>query len=443
MSWTTVANSFSNNGNTVTVDTSTSNDGTGQQLQNTVDNTGSYVEEDDDEDYETDDDSYEDIDMAAWGDNKKEEVGWHTLVDPSFKVKAGGIGSGDLHRRGGNFKPVSEQFILSQRLKKGIPATSSGTKKKKKKKSKSSTVAAPAAKPVLIAGNRNRPYVPVKLTSVTQRAPIKDPNATAWGKLPLSSTPFWEEKGTKKEEEQVKLQSQIHSQFQPKSQMQMQPQTQYPPQQPQFETQQPSSQPKQQPQFQQQPQKTPLPSIVNSAWNPEVPSFIPSTSTSTSSSSVKTQSYNTEAPAFVPLYQQPVKKTVLMSAPPPTPTPSDTTTNAKSRKHIDTSLLRRYLTAKSFHPSTKSKLESQTGPESTRGLEEPVPILRFNLDLAPGVTAVIQAYYDSEPADLVEQFAQKHQLSMTNTAKENISKTIKLLMDKKKEVLDCHSGSSI
>lgn len=436
MSWTDMANRSSNDNNFL-VDVNINSDDMSKRIQN-----NKYIEEEnEDDEYETededndDDDSYEELDISAWGDTKKEEVGWNTLVDPSIKIKAGGVGSGDLHRRGGNFKPVSEQFILHQRLKKGVPSPS-GTKKKKKKKKRTksnngvTTTATSAAKPAVFAGNKNKPYAPLKFTTVTQRASIKDPNATAWGKLPLSSTPFWEEKNTNKvDEEEKPEQKQLSERAQPQ-------QTQHSPPPPPP----PPSQSKQKLQSHKPLEQTFLPSAADNTWNPEVPNFIPSTSTSTSSTTVKTLSYNAEAPNFVPLYQQPVKKIVKISAPPSTSGPSDadptTNTASKPLQHVDTSLLRRHLTAKCFNPSTKSKLESQTGPESTRGLEEPVPLLRFNLELAPGVTAMIQAYSDSEPAHLVEQFAQKHQLNMTNTAKENMGKTIKLLMDKKKEALN-------
>lgn len=149
---------------------------------------------DSDDDYQTETDSeYEDIEIAGWGDNAKKEATWDTLIDLSVKVKDGGIGSGDLHRRGGNFKPVSEAAILAQRLNKGIPSKKSSKPKKPKKKKKPSAIAPP--KPgIIFAGYTNRPYAPVVRPSAPARAPIKDPSASTWGSLPLSDTPFWEKK---------------------------------------------------------------------------------------------------------------------------------------------------------------------------------------------------------------------------------------------------------
>lgn len=151
---------------------------------------------DDDEEYQTEesDSEYETINITGWGDNaEKEEVSWNTLIDPSVKVKAGGVGSGDLHRRGGNFKPLSEAAILAQRLNKGVPSKKSASKPKKPKKKKLATAPQPAPAG-LFAGRKNRPYVSLVRPSVPARAPIKNPSASTWGSVPLSDTPFWEKK---------------------------------------------------------------------------------------------------------------------------------------------------------------------------------------------------------------------------------------------------------
>ncbi|KAG1467698.1 hypothetical protein G6F56_004262 [Rhizopus delemar] len=57
---------------------------------------------------------------------------WHTLTDPDFKLGPNDLGSGQLHRRGKNFIPISEEHVLANRL---------GSKKKlPKKESKHSNV---------------------------------------------------------------------------------------------------------------------------------------------------------------------------------------------------------------------------------------------------------------------------------------------------------------
>lgn len=151
---------------------------------------------DDDEEYQTEesDSEYETINITGWGDNaKKEEASWNNLIDPSVKVKAGGVGSGDLHRRGGNFKPLSEAAILAQRLSKGVPSKKSASKPKRPKKKKPAAASQPPPAG-LFAGRKNRPYVSLVRPSVPARAPIKNPSASTWGSVPLSETPFWEKK---------------------------------------------------------------------------------------------------------------------------------------------------------------------------------------------------------------------------------------------------------
>ncbi|KAI9498523.1 hypothetical protein BDB00DRAFT_452373 [Zychaea mexicana] len=79
---------------------------------------------------DTSDEEYAPITASAWGDqsatasttpdNDEEASGpasWGDLVDPNFKLGANGLGGGNLHRKGKNYKPVDEQYILNQRLK--------------------------------------------------------------------------------------------------------------------------------------------------------------------------------------------------------------------------------------------------------------------------------------------------------------------------------------
>ncbi|KAI7856459.1 hypothetical protein BDC45DRAFT_502787, partial [Circinella umbellata] len=83
------------------------------------------------EDWESSDEEYAPIVATAWGDqagtnttattaenNENEDNGpksWNDLIDPTFKVQANGLGGGNLHRKGRNYKPVDEQVILNQR----------------------------------------------------------------------------------------------------------------------------------------------------------------------------------------------------------------------------------------------------------------------------------------------------------------------------------------
>lgn len=59
---------------------------------------------------------------TSWGSQKQaiKEPGWDSLVDPNIKAGPNNLGAGNLHRRGKNFKPISEDLILAQRLNKPV-----------------------------------------------------------------------------------------------------------------------------------------------------------------------------------------------------------------------------------------------------------------------------------------------------------------------------------
>lgn len=76
------------------------------------------------------DDEYAPIEATTWGSqtplqsNNESEVietkGWDSLLDPNMKVGPNNVGSGNLHRKGTNFKPIGEDLILAQRLNKPV-----------------------------------------------------------------------------------------------------------------------------------------------------------------------------------------------------------------------------------------------------------------------------------------------------------------------------------
>ncbi|CAO3649953.1 unnamed protein product [Mucor fragilis] len=119
-----------------------------QQPNSSADVSDEYTSE------EYTDDEYEPIEATAWGSQSIAEdgstnvslsiSGWQSLIDPNIKTKAGGIGSGQLHRRGANYQPVDEQAIIDRRLGKPIPKGGlGGSKKKKPKKPKAAGGAFP------------------------------------------------------------------------------------------------------------------------------------------------------------------------------------------------------------------------------------------------------------------------------------------------------------
>ncbi|KAG1113633.1 hypothetical protein G6F42_014411 [Rhizopus arrhizus] len=123
-----------------------------QQWNSSADVSDDYTDE------EYTDDEYEPIEATAWGSQSiaadgstnvsLSMSGWQSLIDPNIKTKAGGIGSGQLHRRGANYQPVDEQAIIDRRLGKPIPKGGlGGSKKKKSRKPKAGGAPPPAAAP--------------------------------------------------------------------------------------------------------------------------------------------------------------------------------------------------------------------------------------------------------------------------------------------------------
>ncbi|KAI9496247.1 hypothetical protein BDB00DRAFT_809625, partial [Zychaea mexicana] len=123
-----------------------------QQLQQQQ-QSPAYSGDDSDEysDYCSDEEESDDdapLAISSWGEQTTTKEGtteynvsaegWAALIDPNFKLGPGGLGSGNLHRKGGNYRPVDEEYILNHRLKKGGPMPG-GKKKKRSKKPNSST----------------------------------------------------------------------------------------------------------------------------------------------------------------------------------------------------------------------------------------------------------------------------------------------------------------
>lgn len=131
----------------------------------TIPGIGSEKDDDDGDDSE-----YAPLTMTSWGNQDSgvtDTSAWRSLVDPNFKVRADGLGSGNLHRKkSSRYQPVDEAAIIQSRLFKQ-PLNTGKSKKSKKSSSKKS--------------------------SVTIRPPPKDGAAGAWGSGQLLSTPFWEQ----------------------------------------------------------------------------------------------------------------------------------------------------------------------------------------------------------------------------------------------------------
>lgn len=84
---------------------------------------------------------------GAWGDQKNDTstADWSSLIDPNAKIGPNGLGTGGLHRKGRNYKPVDEKVILEQRLK--STSIKSAKKKKSHERRKASSSTSDAGRP--------------------------------------------------------------------------------------------------------------------------------------------------------------------------------------------------------------------------------------------------------------------------------------------------------
>ncbi|KAF7724150.1 hypothetical protein EC973_001275 [Apophysomyces ossiformis] len=150
------------------------------------------------------DDDYATIVATSWGDQNAgyhvpndNVCAWHTLADPDAKIGPGGLGSGNLHRKGRNYIPVNEDIIIKQRTKgqvskekmtHALKAAGSHTAPKHPVK--------PKKVPKKTAFTQKNPFVrphpakhePSNHQMTTLRPPPKN---NAWSQA-LSEEPFWE-----------------------------------------------------------------------------------------------------------------------------------------------------------------------------------------------------------------------------------------------------------
>ncbi|GAA5804905.1 hypothetical protein HPULCUR_010414 [Helicostylum pulchrum] len=452
-----------------------------------------------DDSYQTvdeDDDEYEPLSISGWGENaakEEEPATWNNLIDTSIKVKAGGVGSGDLHRRGGNFKPLSEASILAQRLNKPIPGKKlggGGVKpcggKKKKSAAPGGGVGRPSFRPPIRPTRRPAPvaYVPPARErpanappsswgqalvetpfweSKKPDTPTPRPASRASAISVLCETPFWETKKTtttttasaaittnnnniatntatstiittggvvvekKPEVPQASFQCNVNvSGFEPVKKR--------------FDPSLPAFNP-----------SAAAHNVNAPAFNFGVASFDPiPTTTSRSSSTLSSTSsstiFNTNVPEFLPFVQlatpKPVKITPAEEPQSDAPKRTRISRGAanplllKQLQNINSGINQKPKTSSIMEDLKTLSMDSQTGPESTRGLEEPVPLIQIDLELAPGISTEILVYEDSSPEQLVEEFAQKHKLKITNTAKAQLVITFQSLLKAKKKAIE-------
>jgi hypothetical protein len=178
------------------------------------------------------DDEYGPITATTWGsqvpstaassntpsDGKADTAGWESLLDPNIKTGPNDLGSGNLHRRGANFKPIDEELILARRLNIQIPKKKmqeairqtekslglpedKSTRKGNSKKKKPASAAASSPERFSHKPLRNNSAPPPRKTlehvPSTIRPPPPSSSNSKWLQSNLVDTPFWEKKEVK------------------------------------------------------------------------------------------------------------------------------------------------------------------------------------------------------------------------------------------------------
>lgn len=128
-------------------------------------------------------DHYSPLNISTWGEQQDNTLdnsiaAWHSIADPNTQISAGGVGLGNLHRKGGNYKPITDEAILQQRLKQPLTTKEKTNKKSQQPKPKK----IPTAERPEIFANRQA--------------------AGGWGTGKLLSVPFWEQSSSPSLDEQ-------------------------------------------------------------------------------------------------------------------------------------------------------------------------------------------------------------------------------------------------
>lgn len=336
----------------------------------------------DDDDLSSYDDSEEEdmpLQISSWGTQKVNDSGttevnltmegWKSLIDPNAKIGPNGIGTGNLHRHGANFKPVDEENILNHRLKKGpIQPKAPGAKKKKKK--------APTPRPTPPPSARGRGgyggRVPRPPPPSTTRPPPSGMSGTGWGSGKLAETPFWE---------------------QPARAQQPPPQQQ---QQPSNNWQAPSS------------GAAASKYATGAAASKYAPQPTPPTSTGSAASRYATPTGSSASKYATPTPQLSQPPSASSSTTSFTPRP----TGAAASKYATGAAASKYA------PQPTQQVPPTIPPPPPPAPLERKPILTFNIELVPGVSAPLNVYESSDPRDVVDTFEREHHLTMTPEAKQ-------------------------
>ncbi|CAO3626826.1 unnamed protein product [Cunninghamella blakesleeana] len=317
------------------------------------DNSGSEYDSYEFDSYSDEEDNeYGEVQMSSWGAQQPQTAtfdvpinNWHKLMDPTVKVKAGALGSGGLHCKGKNYKPVDEEEILAQRLK-GTPISGGKKKSRGKKKSGSAPVSGrptPSIPKGPKKSKRGPPARPPSSSSVRSRIPLSD---SVWGNSELASTPFWERAGAGASRYATKPTSNNNNQSRPP-----------------------------QPQQQSRSSSQPPPSVQQSQRQRPPPPQ------------------------------------------PPAPQPS------LSKPFLGSSASR-YANPSTAAPKAHVPQHSQLSPS----IPSSETLLKLNIEITPGITAVLDIYETDDYRKLVKEFGEKHHLIISEQAETAFAEKIKVMV---------------
>jgi hypothetical protein len=149
--------------------------------------------------------------QATWGSQAPaaaaESAGWDSLKDPNAKLTEKGLGTGQLHRKGKNFKPIDEEVIISQRLQKNSSKKKGSNSRSFSQDNTSTTSTHNHRKTSLPSTSSSQQYQRAKNKQSSFFTPTSPPTRrssslagrisrsaksnNAWSR-PLVDTPFWE-----------------------------------------------------------------------------------------------------------------------------------------------------------------------------------------------------------------------------------------------------------
>ncbi|KAI8331341.1 hypothetical protein BC941DRAFT_438909 [Chlamydoabsidia padenii] len=397
---------------------------------------GSSNEDYSDDYYETDeeDDDYAPLQMGAWGaqptgdqadanaiqmpnwnDRPTDETpsltfttdGWKKLIDPTVVVKSG-IGSGNLHRKGANYRPVDEQYILNQRLKIGsspLPGSKKKSRGGKKKKAK----APPPPFPPSLA---HRPVG--KPVPSSHRPPLAQ---SAWGSQ-LASTPFWESGGAQASKYAPTPPAPSSKPPTQRPEQMRSPGGRLPPSKGanKWLTQalQENPVPSQQPIIQQQQQQQPTAAAASKWANQPLQEKIPAPAAPAPAAS----NWGQPVPENPTQYRQP----------PPKPMGS-----AASKYATQPSApIQQQQPAQNQQQPAQDQPTAIHGTISLTGSAPITPprktIFQLNIELIPGVSAILPVYETDDYTVLVKEFGAKHHLTIAPEAEFTFAEKIKQMV---------------